>query len=95
MWFFFSVPLPFMDNDCYPTSIALPFRQKPLYNLDSCKSSYVLLKYYLTINDILRTNPVLLADFKHRFSLWTTTKVYDKVGSMGVASLKLKGGPTF
>ncbi|XP_011144961.1 uncharacterized protein LOC105186451 [Harpegnathos saltator] len=41
------IPLPFLDNEVEPNSIALPFRNDSLQSLYSEKSAFALVKYYI------------------------------------------------
>ncbi|KAL0117743.1 hypothetical protein PUN28_008858 [Cardiocondyla obscurior] len=41
------IPIPFLDNEAEPNSIALPFKTDSLQSLYSEKSAFVLVKYYI------------------------------------------------
>ncbi|XP_017760316.1 PREDICTED: uncharacterized protein LOC108550911 [Eufriesea mexicana] len=41
------IPLPFLDDDVQPNSIALPFKKNTLQSLYSERSTFVLVKYYI------------------------------------------------
>ncbi|XP_024889050.1 uncharacterized protein LOC112465642 [Temnothorax curvispinosus] len=42
-----TIPLPFLDNEAEPNSIALPFKTDSLQSLYSEKSAFALVKYYI------------------------------------------------
>ncbi|XP_011699543.1 PREDICTED: uncharacterized protein LOC105456880 [Wasmannia auropunctata] len=42
------IPLPILDNEAEPNSIALPFKTDSLQSLYSEKSAFILVKYYIT-----------------------------------------------
>ncbi|XP_031834028.1 uncharacterized protein LOC116427620 [Nomia melanderi] len=42
-----AVPLPFLDDDAEPNSIALPFKKNSLQSLYTEQSAFVLVKYYV------------------------------------------------
>ncbi|GLV36940.1 uncharacterized protein CBL_02225 [Carabus blaptoides fortunei] len=43
-----SIPIPFLDSQSVPSSIAVPFKVYSLRNLQSKHTAYVLVKYYTT-----------------------------------------------
>ncbi|KZC07991.1 hypothetical protein WN55_09054 [Dufourea novaeangliae] len=42
-----TIPLPFLDDDTEPNSIALPFKKNSLQSLHTEQSAFVLVKYYI------------------------------------------------
>ncbi|XP_072759611.1 uncharacterized protein, partial [Anoplolepis gracilipes] len=72
------IPLPFLDNEVDPNSIALPFKIDSLQSLYSEKSAFVLVKYYIaSVKCILSRSSTRtqLQRFNKDFYVWLRQSV--------------------
>ncbi|KAG8338461.1 hypothetical protein J6590_000129 [Homalodisca vitripennis] len=72
------IPLPILDDSKQPNSIAIPFKNRALFNLKNRNSYDILIKYYIEasrcITNFHKTGTEQ-AEFDHVFSDWLKTKV--------------------
>jgi hypothetical protein len=72
------IPLPILDDNKKPSSIAIPFKSRALFNLKSRSSYDILIKYYIEASRCLsqaERSGVEQTEFDHVFSDWLKTKV--------------------
>ncbi|XP_020300137.1 uncharacterized protein LOC109863890 isoform X2 [Pseudomyrmex gracilis] len=70
------VPLPFLDNEAEPNSIALPFKTDSLQSLYSEKSAFVIVKYYIaSVKCIASRSNAHLETFNKDFHNWLQQSV--------------------
>ncbi|XP_026823802.1 uncharacterized protein LOC113561498, partial [Ooceraea biroi] len=72
------IPLPFLDNEAEPNSIALPFKTDSLQSLYSEKSAFVLVKYYIASVKCITSRPSTrkqLQTFNKDFYAWLQQSV--------------------
>nr|XP_033332861.1 uncharacterized protein LOC117224202 [Megalopta genalis] len=75
----FGIPLPFLDNDAEPNSIALPFKKNSLQSLYTEESAFVLVKYYVASVKCIESKSISktkqLKSFNQEFSDWLQQSV--------------------
>ena len=66
------IPMPYLDDENHPNSIALPFRFRSLFSLGNGNTSNVLLRYYeLGLGCLARSyRPKDVASFNANVSSW-------------------------
>ncbi|XP_025074841.1 uncharacterized protein LOC105430139 [Pogonomyrmex barbatus] len=72
------IPLPFLDNEVEPNSIALPFKTDSLQSLYSEKSAFALVKYYIASVKCIASRPnakTRLRRFNKDFYTWLQQSV--------------------
>lgn len=69
------IPIPYLDNNAVPNSIALPLKKRNLFSLSDPQSAYILVKYYSLATRCLSGNPSSVLVFNSHFHGWLVTKV--------------------
>ncbi|XP_078036941.1 uncharacterized protein LOC144470036 [Augochlora pura] len=78
----FGIPLPFLDNDAQPNSIALPFKTNSLQSLYTEESAFVLVKYYVASVKCIESkssSKTKLRSFNQEFSNWLQQSVQPRL----------------
>ncbi|XP_076644967.1 uncharacterized protein LOC143354600 [Halictus rubicundus] len=73
-----AIPLPFLDDDAEPNSIALPFKKNSLQSLSAEQSAFVLVKYYVASVKCIESKPTTktkLKTFNQEFFDWLQQSV--------------------
>ncbi|XP_076294306.1 uncharacterized protein LOC143215768 [Lasioglossum baleicum] len=73
-----TIPLPFLDDDAEPNSIALPFTKNSLQSLCTEESAFVLVKYYVASVKCIEsksTTKTKLKTFNQEFFNWLQQSV--------------------
>ncbi|XP_054290045.1 uncharacterized protein LOC129005233 [Macrosteles quadrilineatus] len=71
------IPLPILDDNSKPNSIAIPFKNRALFNLKSRNSYDILIKYYIEASSCLTQSQKGMeqSEFDRVLSNWLKTKI--------------------
>ncbi|XP_060534139.1 uncharacterized protein LOC132706676 isoform X2 [Cylas formicarius] len=75
-------PLPFFDAKYRPTAIVVPFKRFALRNIESKRSAYLLMKYYLVASKCLaekNAKPSMVEKFQNNLYAWIDTEALPKL----------------
>lgn len=76
------IPLPILDDNKHPSSVAIPFKSRAMYNLKSRSSYDILIKYYIEASRCIaksQKNGIEQSEFDHVFSNWLKAKIVPRL----------------